>query len=231
MTAIRPPAITLVTSRRRLSPSARTLGDELDALEAYLDEAIEAGVDVIQIRERDLDARPLVELTRRVVARAGRTRVIVNERADVALFGGAAGVQVRAGGVRSRLLRALDPRWTIGRSVHEGDDMAGASDETDFLLFGSVFDSASKPGAQAAGLEGLRRVVDAARIPVVAIGGITPARADACVRAGAQGVAAIGLFLPEGRAPDALGVRRAVPALRAVLAASRLAAADESHPR
>jgi thiamine monophosphate synthase len=63
----------------------------------------------------------------------------------------------------------------------------------------------------------LKRAVANARIPVLAIGGITPARAAAAIQTGAAGIAAIGLFLPEGRAPGALGLRAAVRELRAVL--------------
>jgi thiamine monophosphate synthase len=82
-----------------------------------------------------------------------------------------------------------------------------------------VFLTASKPaGHRAAGLDALARVAAAATAPVVAIGGITPDNAGRAAAAGAAGVAAIGAFLPEGRAPGALGVRRAVQQFRAIAA-------------
>lgn len=206
----------LVTSRRRLSPDARTIREEIAALDTWLDEAIDAGVDLIQIRERDLDARPLRQLVASVVARTRttRTRVLVNDRADVARVANADGVHLPAAGLPVSDVRYLEPRWTIGRSIHEAD-LSSIETAADYLMFGTVFPSASKPaGSPVAGLEGLSRAVRSAPGAVVAIGGITPERARACVEAGAAGVAAIGLFLPPGRAPEALGIGPAVTALR-----------------
>ena len=89
----------------------------------------------------------------------------------------------------------------------------------DYLLFGTVFPSQSKPaGTPAQGVDRLREAVQASRIPVLAIGGIDPARAGQCLAAGAAGVAGIGVFLPEGCALGAMGIRRAAEALRAAMA-------------
>jgi thiamine-phosphate pyrophosphorylase len=208
----------LVTDRRQLAPGARTVRDELAALERWLDEAMAAGVDVIQIRERDLDAAALSACAGRVATRARgtRTTVLVNDRADVALAAGAAGVHLRAAGPPEARVRALGPAgWVVGRSVHDLDE-ARAHDAADYLLFGTMFAGGSKPdGAPVQGLPGLARVVAVSRIPVIAIGGIDPARAGACAAAGAAGVAGIGVFLPSGRAPGGLGPARATAALRA----------------
>lgn len=210
------PSICLVTDRRRTSPGARTTAEEIAGLEALLDEAIEAGVDLIHVRERDLDAGLLRDLVRRVMARAsGRTRVVVGDRVDVAVAAGADGVHVRGDGPDVRRVRGLLPRGAlVGRSVHAGDP-PGAGAGADYLIFGPVFATASKPpGWQPAGVEGLRQAA-AAGGRVVAIGGITPDRVAACVAAGARGVAGIGLFLPPDRWPGGLGPAAAARALRA----------------
>ena len=224
-------AITLVTDRRRLAPVARTTRDEIVALEAFLDPAIDVGVDVIQIREPDLDGRLLEGLVTRVVrrARGAGVRVLVNDRADVAIAGGADGVHLRASSPQASRVRTLHPSWLMGRSVHEGDGPSEAGG--DYVLFGTVFPSASTiparggaggpAGKTPAGLAGLARAVAASAVPVLAIGGITPAGAATCAAAGAAGVAAIGLFLPVGCSPDAMGAGPATRALRAALAGAR----------
>jgi len=214
------PVLHLVTSRRRLTPDARTVLDEVAALEALIDVAVDAGVDIVQIRERDLDAAVLLGLVSRVAGRAAttRTRILVNERADVAAAAGAAGVHLPSTGVAAERMRAIEPEWIIGRSVHE-TDVPFAVGPCDYLLFGTVFGSESKPAASpAAGLEALRRAARTAGRPVVAIGGVTPDLARSCIDAGAAGVAAIGAFLPPGRARDAIGTAEATRAFRAAMA-------------
>jgi thiamine-phosphate pyrophosphorylase len=213
------PCVYLVTDRRRLSPGARTTADEVVALEAFLDRAIDAGVDALQIRERDLEARDLRALAARVAARArGRALVLVNDRADVALAAGLDGVHLRADGAPTGEVKRLGPPgWMVGRSVH-GAEEAGGEIAADYVLFGTVFEGGSKAaGAPLAGLDGLRAAAGACHAPVVAIGGITPERAARAMAAGARGVAAIGVFLPPGLAPGAMGVVEAARALRAAV--------------
>lgn len=214
------PCVYLVTDRRRLAPEARTPEAGVLALERFLDEAIEAGVDAIQLRERDLPAAVIQNLASRLVARAGAGAVIlINDRVDIALASGAGGVHLRADSVPTVAARALAPStWTIGRSAHSAEE-AGGELAADYVLFGTVFSSESKPGAAAAGLESLQDAAGACHVPVVAIGGITPDRAAQARAAGAAGVAAIGVFLPPGRHPAALGVKEAVRALRTAMQA------------
>jgi thiamine-phosphate pyrophosphorylase len=219
MTLVAAPWVYLVTDRRRLSPEARTPADETLALEAHIDAAVEAGVDAVQIRERDLDVRTLCELTARVVARtAGRARILVNDRTDVVLAAGADGVHLRRDSPLTHDVRPLGPAgWIVGRSVHTPEEAGGELD-ADYVLFGSVFPPGSKPdGAQVAGLSRLQEAVAARHGPVFAIGGITPARARQARAAGAAGVAGIGVFLPPGLAAGALGAAAAVRALRAAI--------------
>lgn len=229
------PCLYAVSDRRLLAASARTLTEELRQLDRWIDEGIAAGVDVIQIRERDLDAAPLHALARRATVRAGSsaTIILVNDRSDVAVAAGAAGVHLRSDGPPAARVRALGPEgWLVGRSVHTAAE-AEAAQDADYLLFGTVFPSVTKGAGPPRGelraaprpgerdrLEALRDAVEAGAAPVLAIGGITPDRARACISAGAAGVAGIGLFLAAGTVPGAMGMREAVAALRDAIAAA-----------
>jgi thiamine-phosphate diphosphorylase len=212
------PSLHLITSRRRLAPDARTTRGEIAALDAQIDEAIAAGLDVVQIRERDLDAGLLCRLVASAVARTtAATRIVVSDRVDVAVAAGAAGVHLPAAGLPVTLVRLVEPGLMVGRSIH-GLDRPDDRDACDYLMFGTVFASESKgEGSVAAGLGALHTAVITLGRPVVAIGGVTPERARACLEAGAAGVAAIGAFLPAGRARDARGVHAATEAFRAAI--------------
>lgn len=187
------PVVYLVSDRRLLSPDDASATDRLGE---WLDRAIDAGADAVQIREPDLSARDLTALTVRAVRRAGggRTLVLVNERADVARAAGAGGVHLRSDGPAIARVREIGgPGWVVGRATHSVADVAAAAD-ADYVLFGPVFPTASKPGVPAAGVDRLREAVRKSRQPVIAIGGINPENAGDCIAAGAAGIAAIGLF-------------------------------------
>jgi thiamine-phosphate pyrophosphorylase len=177
-------------------------------------DAARAGVDLIQIRERDLDDRALVTLVRATVAavRGTPARVIVNDRTDVALAAGAAGVHLRADSVPAPRVRAIaGPGFLVGRSVHDEEEAAAVDAEggCDYLIFGTVFPTSGKPsGHQTAGLAALGRVCARVSAPVLAIGGMSIARAPDVARAGAAGLAAIQLFA------TAADLRETVRALR-----------------
>lgn len=185
----RPPLISLITDRRRYGPERL-----LPAIAA----AARAGVDIIQIRERDLDDRALVALAAAAVGVAGSSAVVVNDRVDIALAAGARGVHLRADSVSAVDARQLVPAgFVIGRSVHSLADAMHIAAEggVDYLTFGTVFPSASKPlGHRATGTDELSRVCASVPIPVLAIGGIGEGEASRVARAGAAGVAGIGLF-------------------------------------
>ncbi len=163
-------------------------------------DAASAGVDLVQIRECGLDDRALLSLTREAMTavRGSGARVVVNDRLDVALAAGAAGVHLRGDSIPPSRARALaGAGFIIGRSVHNEDEAAAIEAEggCDYLLFGTVFPTSSKPpGHHAAGLPALRSVCARVRIPVLAIGGISVERAARVAAAGAAGVAAISLF-------------------------------------
>jgi len=178
--------ICLVTDRRRRSPIDQA------------GEAADAGVDLIQVRERDLDARELSDLAAAVVraTRGSATKVVVNDRVDVALTCGAGGVHLRGDSIPAARVRALaPPGFLIGSAVRDAREAAAAAPASDYLVAGTVFATASKPGMTAfLGLDGLRAIAKASPIPVLAIGGMTVERAREVAAAGAGGLAAIGLF-------------------------------------
>jgi len=178
--------ICLVTDRRRRPPIEQAV------------EAVDAGVDLIQIRERDLDASALAALVVRIIetTRGSRTRVVVNDRVDVALACGAGGVHLRGDSIAVSRVRPIVPQgFLLGRSVHERNEVMAAARDADYLIAGTVFPTASKPGRiDLLGVDGLEAIVAAVRIPVLAIGGITLERAAEVAAAGAAGIAALGLF-------------------------------------
>jgi thiamine-phosphate pyrophosphorylase len=174
-------------------------GAPADRLAARVAVAARAGVHLVQIRERDLDGGPLVRLVRACVqgVRGTPARVIVNDRVDVALAAGAHGVHLRADSMPAARVRALTPAgFLVGRSVHAADEAArvDADGGLDYLVFGTVFASRSKPGQPPSGTGMLAEVVRATRLPVLAVGGVAPANFEAVARTGAAGFAAIGLF-------------------------------------
>lgn len=190
----------LVTDRRRLSPDARSFADARRSLVEQARRAAAGGVDLIQVRERDLEGADLAALVAEMLAatRGSATRVVVNDRIDVALACGADGVHLRADSVSvAEARRLLPPPRLVGRSVHSVQEAVAASG-ADYLIAGTVFPSASKstrPSAELLGIEGLRAIVSATEVPVLAIGGITPDRIERVLAAGAAGIAAIGLFI------------------------------------
>jgi thiamine-phosphate pyrophosphorylase len=183
----------MVTDRRRVAADQEThLTDRVAA-------AARAGVHLIQVRERDLEARSLTRLVARLIeaVRGTGARVLVNDRLDVALAAGAHGVHLRGDSLpAARARRVAPPPFIIGRSVHTREEALRAQDGggLDYLVFGTVFTTESKPGLGAAGLDALADVVVATCLPVLAIGGVTHASLHLVQQAGAAGFAAIGLF-------------------------------------
>jgi thiamine-phosphate diphosphorylase len=187
------PVLCLVTDRRRFGASwERAMLDRVHA-------AAVAGVHLVQIRERNLDGGPLMRLVSACLetVRGTHTRVVVNDRLDVALAARAHGVHLRSDSFAAPRVRSMAPSgFLIGRSVHSVAEAvsAGEPGALDYLVFGTVFSSSSKPGHPPAGLGELSAVVRASRVPVLAIGGVTADRIGDVMTAGAAGVAGITMF-------------------------------------
>ena len=176
-------------------------------------EAARAGVDYIQLREKDLTSRDLESLTRAAVDllaqqnvqknRRQRTHILVNSRIDIALACSADGVHLRSDDVAPCIAREIHERAacgmrpTISVSCHSVDEVARAAEESaDFALFAPVFGKPAQknaPATPAAGLDTLRKSCEQ-KIPVIALGGVTVENAKDCLNAGASGIAAIRLF-------------------------------------
>ena len=189
-----------MTDRRSLAASP---GLAIDLQLQKIEHAAKAGVDWIQIREKDLSGRELTGLAERAMARVGsRSAVLVNDRVDVACASGASGVHL---GERSlppseakRLVRLRCPRedFFVGVSAHSLEGaMAAEQAGADYVIFGPVYATPSKANfGHPQGVQALQEICKRLTIPILAIGGITPANAGDCLAAGAAGIAAIRLF-------------------------------------
>ena len=210
--------ICLVTDRRRLG-----VGDGLDCVVDLVAAAAEAGVDIVQIRERDLAADTLLELVLRCVeaVRGRGAKIVVNDRIDVALAAGAHGVHLRSHSLNAPVARGVvGPKMLVGCSVHSvGEtEAASAAGAIDYAILGTLFHTQSKPdGAPTLCLAELGEASRLSRVPVLAIGGVTVERTEAIARAGAAGVAGIGLFIPPRGVAPLKHLATVVPALRRAL--------------
>ena len=194
-----------------------------------IEEAARAGVDYIQLREKDLSTRELESLARKAVGlltelrrenQEVSTKLLINSRTDVAMATGADGVHLRAEDISPQVVRRI---WScgagalaraspqvplIGVSCHSSEEVARAqANGADFAVFAPVFEKKDLPEQVPAGLAKLRQVCTA-KIPVLALGGVTLANANHCVEAAAAGVAAIRLFQDNDVAEIADQMRR-----------------------
>lgn len=225
------PILCYVTDRRLAGGDASP-----DQLLRHIENAATAGVDWLQIREKDLPARELLALTRRAIhaTRAAPNakprqyappgapmRVLVNDRLDVAVAAGAAGAHLGGDSipvaqvVRWRRAGNAPDDFLVGISCHHLREAIGAErDGADYIFFGPVYETPSKSSFGAPlGIGKLTEVCRSVRIPILAIGGINEENAAACVRAGAAGIAAIRLFQ---QPPDSTSLAVRVSRLRAL---------------
>jgi thiamine-phosphate pyrophosphorylase len=165
---------------------------------------VAAGVDWIQIREKDLPDRPLFDLARSIMSIRGNAKVLINGRVDIAMACGAHGVHLPSRSIPPADLRRIVPAgFLIGVSCHTLDELRAAeSEDASYAVYGPVFPPLSKPLALAPiGLDGLAAGCRAVTIPVLALGGITTANAVSCIEAGAAGVAGITLSWDTSHTP------------------------------
>lgn len=218
-----PPAGRAGRRQAGLGGSSGVDAEPLSRLRGFISSAVAAGVDWIQIREKDLSAAALFELVRDAEEMArGLTRVLVNDRLDVALAAGAGGVHLGetsppAGAVVRWLRRAKDSgrargEFLVGVSCHSLEAaLAAERAGADYVIFGPVFETPSKAAfGPPQGLARLEAVCSRVQVPVLAIGGMTAENAGSCFSSGAAGIAAIRLFQEaEDLAAKVLAVRSA----------------------
>jgi thiamine-phosphate pyrophosphorylase len=230
-----------VTGRHALPGSSD--GNSIPALLRKISEVAAAGIDLIQIREKDLSAKQLAALTREALRAVhwhrlqpveasnpgsrqqgssppvSRTRILVNDRLDVAIAERADGVHLGEHSIPPADIRPLIQSaqqkglladdFLVGVSCHSLESAKAAeSAGADYIIFGPIFPTPSKAAyGEPQGLARLAEVCRAITIPVLAIGGITPDNTRACLDSGASGIAAIRLFQDS---PDPAAVLQAL---------------------
>jgi thiamine-phosphate pyrophosphorylase len=198
----RKPILCYVTDRRSLAGEGK-ISNLIDTIRR----AAAAGVDWIQVREKDLTAKELLQLTRAAIAetrheRSRGNRILVNDRLDVAWVAGAGGVHLGEQSLavstvkRLRASASWPADFLIGASCHSLEAaIAAERDGADYVIFGPIFETPSKvPFGSPQGLQRLEEVCRQLRIPVIAIGGIIATNASECLAVGSGGIAAIRLF-------------------------------------
>ena len=182
--------ICYITDRRSLEPKP---------LLPLIVEAVRGGVNLVQIREKALPTRDLLKLVESAVS-AGEgtaTRVVVNDRLDVALAAGAGGVHLGHQSLPAEAVRDMVPgAFLVGVSCHSlAEAVAAEQAKADYVLLGPIFETISKLSyGPPLGLEKLREVATRVKLPILALGGITVERVKPCLEAGATGIAGISIF-------------------------------------
>ena len=208
------PILYLITRGTTTEATTRDSSEFQDIL-SQVSSAVAAGIDLIQVREKHLTARVLFELTERAVeiTHGTATRLLVNDRADVAVGAGADGVHLTTQSLDARAIRrTFGSDLLIGASTHSLEEVRSAKEGgADFIVFGPVFLTASKEKYSApVGVAELERVARELRpFPVLALGGVHLENAETCLRVGASGIAGISLFNESSRLEEVVAkIRR-----------------------
>lgn len=185
-----------------------------DRLKDLASAAAEAGIDMFQIREKNLSARSVLAVAEAVLlaAEGSSMRVLINDRADIASASGAHGVHLTATSLDAGVVRsAFGGSITVGVSTHDGDEIRDAvAGGADFVTFSPIFETDSKKmfgPPQGIGKLG-SAVVAAAGVPLIALGGVTLENALSCREAGASGIAGIGMFRDAAKLASVVGALR-----------------------
>lgn len=191
----------------------QTTSSDLTFLVEFADRALAAGVDMVQIRERDLPPRDLLILADALTksARRYQASVLINDRADIAGCAGC-GVHLTTRSLTVDVIRgAIAEQMLVGVSTHTIEEaMAAQHGRADFVVFGPVFETASKREyGEPVGIEALRQAAARLTIPVLALGGIKDDNFRHALEAGAAGVAGISMFT------EAKDLRSVVDAIKA----------------
>ncbi len=194
------PLVYLITDRRRMLPHKSR--DQLSALTELISRAVDAEVDLLQIRERDLSVRDVLALADVAagIASGSNTRILVNDRTDVAACAGV-GVHLTTSSLNPRAVReAFGAELLMSASTHSLEEAENAAlGGVDFVVFGPIFETESKlKYGPPVGLAALGSVTSRLRIPVLALGGIKGQNFRKALEAGAAGVAGISIFSEAG---------------------------------
>ncbi len=183
------PCLYLVTDRRQVGKRP---------LDEVVANAIEAGVTALQLREPDLSGQELYELGKRLrTVTRGKAVLLINDRLDIAQAVDADGVHLRGTSMPTAEVRRLaGSSMIIGRSVRSVEEALQAEREwADYVILGTIFETASKRGLKPAGVGLVKDVRAAVSLPIIPIGGITPANANLVMGAGADGVAVMSAII------------------------------------
>ena len=196
----------VISDRKRCAPRLVTLA---------LKQAAQVGVQAVQLREKDLSPGELFHLAEDVsnaLAQYG-TKLLINDRADIAAAVGASGVHLTERSMPiGAARRILGDAALLGVSAHSGEGVVAAEGGgADFVVLGPVFQSPSHPELAPLGLRALERIAARVKLPVFALGGITPDNAPDCLEAGAAGVACVSAVM------GAESIRSAVRAFKRAL--------------
>lgn len=162
--------------------------------------AVHPYIDAIHIREKTKTAAEIYNMVKLFIARnVPLSKIIINDRIDVAYALNAAGVHLAHHSLPVEIVKEQFTSLRVGCSVHSVEEACSAEKHgADYILFGHVFSTQSKPDLAAKGVDQVKAVLEAVTIPVIAIGGISPANAKEVIASGAQGIAVMsGIFEAE----------------------------------
>jgi thiamine-phosphate pyrophosphorylase len=195
-----PRPITYLITGGETTSSTSPEDAEFSRLLSVVERAVAARFALVQLREKDLSARTLYELATGAarIARGSETRILVNDRADIARAAGCDGVHLSTHSLDAEVVRrAFGEEFMVGVSTHNlAEARAARETGADFAVFGPIFDTPSKRAyGSPLGLEALREATQSlAPFPLVALGGLTENNVGEALNAGAAGVAGIRLF-------------------------------------
>jgi thiamine-phosphate pyrophosphorylase len=157
--------------------------------------AFSSGVKAIQLREKDLSSSELLTLAKKLkkAAQKHSVKLIINDRLDIALLSKADGIHSPENGIKTKDVKKFNKKLIAGKSTHSVKSaIAAENNGYDYIITGPVFRTASKiKYGKPLGLSLLKEICHSVKIPVFAVGGINPERAEKCIKAGAHGVAVI----------------------------------------
>jgi thiamine-phosphate pyrophosphorylase len=201
------PLIYLITSGKTTDQTTAA-SEEFSNILQLVRAAVAARIDLVQIREKKLSASLLYQLATSAagIIKGSATKLLINDRSDIAAAAGAEGVHLTTSSLPTAVVRyTFGDEFLIGVSTHSLEEASLARSEgADFVVFGPVFETASKKEyGEPAGLTSLAGVCAVvAPFPVLALGGVTIGNVAECLRAGARGVAAIRILQQPERLED-----------------------------